>query len=212
MLKALLRGLSNVVFPPSCVHCQGLVEEGTFRHLCACCAAQVEFAPASDDGCAAVLFRGPARALVIELKYRRGLYVLPDIEELFRRAPTVLTRARGATLVPVPLHPRKQRERGFNQSLLLARILAKAAGGDVPVAPLLRRVADTPTQTALDRESRQSNLKNAFALARGADFDCRLRYLLVDDVFTTGSTLASCARALRLAGGLSIDTVAFATG
>jgi predicted amidophosphoribosyltransferase len=156
-----------------CVHCRGLVEtEGRFRHLCTRCAAQLELVeppfcevcghpftgwcwasapariakglrPEFGAGRTAVLFKGPARALVIELKYHRGLYVLRDLETIFRASPHVLNHVRGGILVPVPLHPRKQRERGFNQTALLAEALARAAAGGTGVAHLLRRVADT---------------------------------------------------------------------
>ena len=163
-------------------------------------------------GCAAVMSRGPARSLVLELKYHRGLHVLADMRELFRRSPAVLECARGAVLVPVPLHPRKLRERGFNQSALLAEALAAVAGGGASLSTLLRRSVDTPTQTALDRAGRRENLKNAFALARGRPFNPRLHYVLVDDVFTTGSTLDSCARVLRRAGCLNLDIVTFGHG
>ena len=120
--------------------------------------------------------------------------------------------ARGAVLVPVPLHPRKARERGFNQSALLAAALAQAAGAGARVGELLRRAADTATQTAFDRKTRQANLKNAFALARGAALIAGQKYVLVDDVFTTGSTLNGCARTLRRAGALNLDVVTFAHG
>ena len=241
------RGLSDAVFPPSCVHCRGLVEpEGAgggagLRHLCARCEAQLDFVqpphcttcgspfygevegervcphceglhPALREGRTAVLFKGPARALVIELKYHRGLHVLTDMEEIFRRATHVCELVRGAVLVPVPLHARKQRERGFNQTALLAEILARVAGGGAGVVPLLRRVEDTATQTAFDRRTRMANLKNAFALARGAAINPDLHYVIVDDVFTTGSTLNSCAHALRRAGGLNLDVVTFGHG
>ena len=239
----LVRGLGDVVFPPGCVHCRGLVatearDATGFRHLCARCVAQLDFVkpphcstcghpfyglaegeqmcqhcegldPAFRAGRTAVLFRGPARSLVIELKYHRGLHVLADMEEIFRRAPHVLELARGAVLVPLPLHPRKERERGFNQAALLATALARAAGGDTRIEPLLRRVTDTATQTAFDRRTRMANLKNAFALARGATINPDLNYILVDDVFTTGSTLNSCARTLRRAGGLNLDVITF---
>jgi ComF family protein len=158
------------------------------------------------------LFKGPARALVIELKYHRGLHVLADMAEIFRRTPHVLERVRGATLVPVPLHARKARERGYNQAMLLAQTLADVAGSGTRVEPLLRRVVDTQTQTAFDRRTRMANLKNAFALAAGPPLNPHLHYILVDDVFTTGSTLNSCARALRRAGALSLDVVTFGHG
>jgi ComF family protein len=242
-LSQLTRGFSDVVFPPLCVHCRGLVaEDGGFRHLCGRCAGQLDFVaaphcttcghpfygeveeqgrmcphcvglePAFREGQTAVLFKGPARALVIELKYHRGLHVLTDLEEVFRRSPRLLDLVRGATLVPVPLHPRKQRERGYNQSALLAEHLARAAGGGTGVASLLRRVVDTQTQTAFDRRTRQANLKNAFALVRGAALNPGQHYILVDDVFTTGSTLNGCARVLRRNGCLNLDVVTFAHG
>lgn len=245
----LVRGLSDVVFPPSCVHCRGIVErtveaggaDSPFRHLCLRCAAQVEFVrpphcttcghpfygvvegerlcphcegltPEFREGRTAVLFKGPARALVIELKYHHGLHVLGDMTEIFRRSPHVLEAARGATLVPVPLHPRKARHRGYNQAELLAEALAQAAGAGTRVEPLLRRVVDTSTQTSLDRRTRRANLKNAFALAPGAALNSALHYILVDDVFTTGSTLNSCAHALRRGGGLNVDVITFGHG
>ena len=234
-----LRGLGDVVFPPACVQCRGVVEGSGFKHVCVKCAEQLDYVraphcstcgspfygvvegericphceglnPAFGAGCTAVLFKGPARALVIELKYHRGLHVLADMETIFRRSPEVLAQVAEAVLVPVPLHRRKARERGYNQSALLAGVLAKATGGQV--AELLRRVADTPSQTAFDRKTRRENLKNAFALAPGATLTAGQKYVLVDDVFTTGSTLNSCARVLRRAGALNLDVVTFAHG
>jgi ComF family protein len=232
--------LGDLLFPPVCVHCGRLAEGGGFRHLCPGCASDIAFVqppacptcghpwagapaggsqcphcaglePAFGRGCAAVLLRGPVRSILVELKYRHGCHVLRDMEEIFRRSPRVLEYLGGAVLVPVPLHPRKRRERGFNQSELLAKGLARLAGLPAPLA-LLRRSADTPSQTLLDRSRRQANLKNAFALAPGAGLNLRQRYVLVDDVFTSGATLNSCAVALRRAGGLIPDVVTFAHG
>lgn len=245
------RGFSDVLFPPSCVHCRGLVreseadggqqEDAGYRHLCRRCAAQLEHVraphcptcghpfygvvegericphceglePVFREGRTAVIFKGPARSLVIELKYHRGFHVLEDMVTIFRRTPNLLAHLRGAALVPVPLHPRKARERGYNQAALLAALLARAADGGTHVQPLLQRVLDTPTQTALGRRTRMANLKNAFALVPGANLNPTLHYILVDDVFTTGSTLNSCARALRRVGAVNIDVVTFGHG
>ncbi len=212
-----------------------------FRHLCGRCATQLDFVkpphcstcghpfygemeenracpkceglePAYREGRTAVLFKGPARALVIELKYHRGLHVLEDMTEIFRRAPHVTDAVRDGVLIPVPLHPRRARERAYNQSELLAGALAAAAGGNTRVEQLLVRAVDTHTQTAFDRRTRMANLKNAFALARGATLTAALHYILVDDVFTTGSTLNSCARTLRRAGALNLDVVTLGHG
>jgi ComF family protein len=168
--------------------------------------------PAFNRGRAAVLSKGPARALIHELKYRGGLYVLEDISAVFRASAALLEFCRGATLIPVPLHSRKARERGYNQSELIARCLMEAVGGNTQVELLLRRVVDTQSQTAFDRRTRLRNLKNAFALAPDVTLNPRHHYVLVDDVFTTGSTLNSCARVLRRAGGLNLDVVTFGHG
>jgi len=115
-------------------------------------------------------------------------------------------------LVPVPLHPRKLHERHYNQSRLLAECAVAAVGGGARVEELLCRVVDTASQTHFDRAARQENLKNAFALAKGATINPAQRYVLVDDVFTTGSTLNACATVLRRGGALNLDVVTFGHG
>jgi ComF family protein len=241
-LSDLGRGVLDLIFPPVCLHCGGLVEpESAYRGLCERCLREISFAtppacsccghpfhglvhgerlcphceglhPAFGAGCTAVLFKGAARSLLIELKYRRGLHVLHDIESLFRQSPHLLDFTRGAILVPVPLHPRKYRERGYNQVELIATCLSRALGGGTPVQPLLRRIIDTPSQTAFDRRARRENLRGAFAPARRASISPSLRYVIIDDVFTTGSTLNSCATTLKRAGATSVDVVTFAHG
>lgn len=240
-VSAAFGAVADVVFPRTCIGCGAVPENGPFRHLCARCIPQIAYAkspccstcghpyygevigervcphcsglgPVFREGRTATLCKGPARALVHELKYRKGLYVLEDIEAIWRASDGVLEFVRDACLVPVPLHPRKQRERGYNQSLLLAETLARAAGGRTRVERLLRRVVDTESQTAFDRRTRLANLKNAFALADGAAITPEQPYVLIDDVFTTGSTLNSCARVLRAAGSLKLDVVTFGHG
>lgn len=240
-IQQLWRDRLDVVFPRSCVHCGGLVEAGPFRHLCPACAKLLfivapphcptcghpyfgeteinrlclhceALEPEFGQGKTAVLLKGAGRSLVHALKYHGALQVLPDLAAIMAAVPDYVEYLRGAVLVPVPLHPRKLRERRYNQSLLLAQAAAQAAGEPARVEQLLRRVLDTETQTHYDRAARQKNLKNAFALAPGAAINPGQRYLLVDDVFTTGSTLNACATVLRRAGALSLDVVTFGHG
>lgn len=239
--RGLARGLRDLVFPPSCLHCGDAVGRGPLRHVCAECAPLIPLVeppacpccghpffgeasgerlcehcdglrPEFREGRTAVLFRGPARDLVHSLKYRHGLHVVPDLADLMLANPHTAEFLRGAALVPVPLHPRKERERGYNQTRELARRVAAVLGAGTRVEEPLRRLADTQTQTNLDREQRRANLKNAFALAPRAVINPELRYVLLDDVFTTGSTLNACAGVLRRSGALNVDVCTFGHG
>lgn len=111
-------------------------------------------------------------------------------------------------IVPVPLHPLRERERGFNQAGLLALELGRTAG--LPVAALLRRKRDTAHQARFDRARRLKNLEGAFCTRGKVGQDTRL--LLVDDVCTTGITLDVCARVLLEAGASEVCAVTMARG
>ncbi len=113
-------------------------------------------------------------------------------------------------IVPVPLHPRKKRHRQFNQAEYLALALSKVTGTPVRLN-LLRRVKDTETQTRLDADQRAVNMRHAFALRDGAKCDGQ-RAVLLDDVFTTGATLNSCASLLAVAGAKRIIALTLARG
>jgi len=96
-------------------------------------------------------------------------------------------------IVPVPLHRVREREREFNQALLLATALGKI--WNKPVRSILLRQRATETQTHFDRQRRMQNLRDAFVLVQNADVST-MNLILVDDIFTTGSTLDECARVL----------------
>jgi ComF family protein len=101
-------------------------------------------------------------------------------------------------IIPVPLHPARLRTREFNQSLLLADQLSRYLSRPVSAGNLVR-IAATDPQTTLTRKARLRNLRNAFNIRRPQDL-AEKRILLVDDVFTTGTTLNECAKILRKAG------------
>lgn len=135
-----------------------------------------------------------------------------DLAEVFRRSARILSFAEDAEIVPVPLHSRKLRERGYNQAEFVGRALLLASGREPEVNNLLVRTVDTGTQTLLDRKSRLRNLKAAFSLSKREALDKEKRYLVVDDVFTTGATLNACAFALRRAGASEVDVLTLAHG
>jgi ComF family protein len=111
-------------------------------------------------------------------------------------------------LVPVPLHPRRERERGFNQAALLARRVGRAWGCRVGDRVLARAVA-TPSQTELDAPARRANVRGAFRLRR-PELIVGRHVVLVDDILTTGATLSECARCLREGGAARVGALTVA--
>jgi ComF family protein len=146
--------------------------------------------------------------LVHELKYRgRRRSAGRAARLLFDSEPARQVLAGASVLVPVPLHPRRLRQRGFNQSQLLARALGRLAG--LPVADALARRVETATQTGLSAAARRRNVEGAFRAVRPAAVGGRV-VVLVDDVLTTGATARACARALRDAGASAVRLLTLA--
>jgi ComF family protein len=150
-------------------------------------------------------YEGGLRDLIHMLKYEG---VRPAANVLGRMLAEVLVALRAATgdvelvVVPVPLHPTKLRQRGFNQSEMVARIALKLAGPDSAytlLADALERTRITQSQIGLTRHQRRENLRGAFRVAAAERIAGR-DVLLVDDVFTTGTTASECSRILRRAG------------
>jgi ComF family protein len=200
------RGIKKVR-PPICKIC-GLWYEGeiTVDFTCRnCFGLDLEFASARS----ATQYAGLVKEVIHRFKYGRNEWFEPFLAELLIEAALPELRFEPVDLiVPIPLHPRKRRKRGFNQSERLAARLSEAA--HIPHnAKLVERIRDTNSQAGLDRDDRIENVKNAFKYV-GAERLKGERLLLIDDVLTTGLTASACAKELRKhgAGEVRVWTVA----
>lgn len=158
------------------------------------------------------LSRGPVREVIHRLKYDGVPAMRLPLARLMLPALQDPRLADASwLLVPVPLHPRKFREREFNQSAELTRTLAKSAG--LSWCHALRRVRYTHSQAGLDREGRLKNLRGAFRVRRLASRRLRDRdVLLIDDVLTTGATAHECALTLKKGGARRVAVLTVARG
>jgi competence protein ComFC len=193
--------------PPFCERC-GLPFPGdiTTEFECANCREmELHFSSARS----AVVARTIVLEAIHRYKYQSAPWFENFLADLFLREAVPALRGQDWDLiVPVPLHPVKEREREFNQAERLSRRLSAAT--KIPVnKKLLRRVTFTATQTLLTREQRSENMRGAFAVRKGARLNGE-KIILVDDVFTTGATTSACAGVLRKsgAGDVCVWTVA----
>lgn len=184
--------------PGGCRRCG----EPYFGATCGC----ADLPPIVDIARSAAAYDGWVAAAVKRLKYERE----PDRASHLAALLLPLLPAFGNidAFVPVPLHPSKERDRGFNQAALIAGHLSRMSG--VPVAPLLQRTRKTVSQTTLSGRKRRENVADVFAVDPTWHPRSGLRYVLIDDVRTTGATLGSCASTLEAHGASRIGVLTFA--
>jgi len=200
--------VAAVLAPPRCAACD--IRVSMLAAFCGACASTVQRAAASEaSAIAALVYGGAAARAIVRLKYERRPDLARPLGDLLWRALEPRAAAlSGVVVVPVPLHPSRLADRGFNQAALLASRVAGRLGA--PLRPLaLARVRDTPRQAALDRLARLANLSGAFVARRPGQVRAR-DVLVVDDVRTTGATLDACASALLDAGARSVRSAVVA--
>ncbi len=209
----LLELLGGLVVPPLCWSCSGLSARGELLcHGCRLALHRLSAEPVWLAGVrvwAPVAYSGPARDLVRALKFRGAVHVADAMAaQMVANAPEGLLErdspAGRLTLVPVPLHPRRLRSRGYNQAEAIAHALSRRAS--IPLTDRLTRTGPSITQMGRNRSERQAGPIGSIDLAGIAP----PRVVLVDDVVTTGATLAACREALAAAGSLEIAAVTFA--
>jgi ComF family protein len=233
-LRRAATALLDVLLPPRCLACGTTVSSadtlcaGCWREItflgapcCACCGLPFEFELAGPALCGECLRAAPpfgraraamrydeaSRKLILAFKHGDRLHLAPAFGRWLKRAGDALV-AEADLVVPVPLHWTRLFARRYNQAAVLAHALHAAGGPPVGADWLVRR-RRTPSQGKRNRTAREQNVRAAFAVKPGREVRGK-RILLIDDVFTTGATVAECARVLRRAGALSVDVLTLA--
>lgn len=213
------RGLLDLLYPPRCVACgqMGVLYCDVCREsvtrvtapVCSLCGKSIPAPglcshcvnhPLDIDGIRSVaVFGGSLRKAIHHFKYRHSRHMAEPLGEMlvrfWQQTPLV-----AEAIVPVPLHSRRLRERGYNQSMLLAQQLEQAAGLPI-LSGVLHRTKYTVSQTHLDGDQRRQNVAGAFVCREGVKDKS---VLLVDDVCTTGATLEASSMALKAGGAKSV--------
>ncbi len=234
-LQELLKTTKDLLFPPSCLTCSAALP-GAARGicsdclqnvslisspLCSVCGREIADSVGGDHLCGSCLrtkppyssargivhYQEPAASLLQKLKYQGDTSVLPPLQEIIAlSAPAAL--AEEDRIVPVPLHIHRLRQRGFNQALLLAQLFFPERKHCI-LEDTLRRIRHTVPQTGLDGIARRKNMSKAFRVRNGGKVRGR-KIILVDDVYTTGTTVAECSRVLFAAGAREVHVLTVA--
>jgi ComF family protein len=234
----MFRAFLDILFPPLCHVCRTFVPGQEELHLCSGCREKISairsplcpvcgvpFAPEGgiDHTCgrciterrtftsarAAARFDGPVQELIHRFKYGKKPHLARPLGLLASAfladfVPTL----QAELIVPVPLHKRRLRQRSFNQAQLLGNVFSKRWSIPLSVHNL-RRIRWTDPQTGLSAADRERNVRKAFAVARPDRIEGK-RLILVDDVYTTGSTVMECSAELKRAGAREIHVITIA--
>ena len=224
--------IQQLIYPPRCLLC-GAPGEGDRdlcadchqalehnQHACRVCALPLPTGAAAGSICgrclrqrpvygrchAALVYDALCASLISQLKFNRRLSHARLLSQLLIAHLQAQAPARPDLILPVPLHAKRLKERGYNQALEIARPVGRHFG--LPVLPrLCRRVRMTPAQVNLDRQARRKNLRNAFKVTGTV---AGKTIALLDDVVTTGTTVSELARCLKRAGAARVDVWAVA--
>ena len=238
MIIEALNDVSDIIFPPRCLGCAEILHPPTRQLFCPTCNEKIKFitgnlcpvcgttffdSPAASHLCGNCLenktYFSCARAVVSyetiilhaihQFKYGSNISVgalLASFMADFSFPDVDFTDY--SLIIPVPLHIKRLRERGFNQSLVLARALAKK--WQIPIDfSLLKRHKFTETQTGLHKAERNKNIKGAFEVSDKKKIDGK-NIILIDDVYTTGATINECAKTLIKAGAQKVAVLTLA--
>jgi len=221
MLQAFLQGAVELIFPDNCLLCRQFLNSRHQRQLCTQCMGELVFNPtpfsrqtttgafAFEEAWSVCLFNEPAQKLVHAFKYNSKTSLhktfVPLMIDFLDRHRVPLQNF--DLMAPIPLHPSRLRERGYNQSALLSLPLSRYYK-ILHTENLLIRQKMTPTQTELGAKQRWTNMEGAFRIKSPTDVNGR-SVVLVDDLYTTGATVHSAAEVLKKAGAARVAVLTF---
>ena len=212
------RALLNLLYPPKCPFCARILERGE-EGMCALCQGELPWTQGpgkTAEGCelclAPLYYRDGGedrvRAGIRRYKFEGGASYAGLFGELMAQCLADRREGPADLITWVPLHPKRKKRRGYDQAELLARRVGELSG--LPVSPALEKIRDTGVQSRLHSEAeRRANVEGAYRALPGLDLAGR-RVVLVDDVLTTGSTMAECAACLRDAGAEAVTGLTLA--
>ena len=222
IVHSYIEALHDLLFPPQCLCCEQRLETSRPPLVCSACreglrsissplcaTCGIPFATGVDHLCgvcikknyffdyarSAMFYQPPVSNLLLALKFSNTTSTVASLKKLAEESGALSLFTVPDIIIPVPLHVTRLRERGFNQALMLARHCFPQWRRVIRSTVLVRNRATTP-QSSLSGQQRRQNLKGCFQLTRSGLLAGK-RILLVDDVFTTGSTINECSRILR---------------
>lgn len=240
-LRARAAELADLVYPPDiyCICCGSAVSPGQLYSMCGSCLSELNWANGKlcaacgkpledwypdmycsecinkdrsfDAGITCFQYKESERNMLREFKYHGKSYMARSLSEILYDKVTAVD-AQCDILVPVPMYRKKEKKRGYNQAALLAEFTARRMGLTYG-RDVLVRVRDTAPMNRLTARERRQNLEEAFAVsAEGRSLIDKKHVMLVDDIYTTGTTTEHCAAVLKAAGASGVTVLSLAAG
>ena len=204
----------QILFPAICLNCKSYLEKGQREQaLCNRCFGEIELIESQPGLMAVGLYsNSPLQALIHGLKFKHFTHTLVQIEALVSRyvRERHMSQEHYDLITYIPLHPKRERSRGFNQAELIAEILGRVLG--LPVSPTLKRIRETKEQSSIKgTEMRLQNVAGCFAV--DGEYSLRSKnVILVDDVYTSGATTSEAIKTLRGRGAANCVVFVLARG
>lgn len=235
MINQIGENLLQILFPPRCSGCGDPIHRQNNRNFCSSCAALVVFIesplcpvcgiglsadgggedrfcssclqhrPVFDSARSLVYYRDPVRTLLQQLKFRADTRTVAGLRSVFFEGGNRYIKKDYDLIIPVPLFSTRLKKRGLNQALVLARLFFFKESAKINPTALIK-VKETPAQSTLSGIDRRKNLAGTFRVRPDADLAGR-RICLVDDIFTTGTTVSECSLILKENGAKIVDVL-----